>query len=541
MTSETAHVDLFAKENLPAKELWPEMLCSRPEFKYASRLNCASELLDKMASAGSADKPLLYFEDKVFSYGDILVQANKIAQVLVQDLGLKSGNRVLLRGPNNPNMVACWFAVLKAGGICVTTMPLLRSSELSYIVEKAHISHCLCDGRFADEIEATKKLLPRLNRVVYFGHTKHASLEALLAKKSDAFDNVETFAEDTALIAFTSGTTGKAKATMHFHRDVMAICDAFPRSILKADSSDIFFGTPPFAFTFGLGGLLLFPMRVGAASVLLEKPSPELLVQTVEKYKATVCFTSPTMYRAMLDFAPKYKIQSLRKCVSAGETLPLSTFESWQKATGLKIIDGIGATEMLHIFISAREDEIHPGTTGKVVPGYEAQVFGRDGKPVPPGTVGLLAVRGPTGCRYLSDIERQKEYVRNGWNFTGDAYTCDEQGYFKFHSRADDMIISAGYNISGIEVENVLLSHPAVKECAVVAAPDQERGHIVKAVVVLKDSTQNSEHMVKTLQDFVKKEIAPYKYPRAIEFRETLPRTDTGKLQRFQLRDRSST
>lgn len=538
MSSETAHLDTFARDNLPPKELWPKLQFRGDEFNYPRRLNCATELLDKLVQSGCADKPLIFFEDKVLTYGDILVEANRIAQVLVQDMGLRPGNRVLLRGPNNPDLVACWFGVLKAGGICVTTMPMLRSAELAFVVEKAQVSHCLCDHRFADDIEATKRIAPTLSQIVYFGQAGAGKLGQLCQAKSAAFDNVQTCAEDTALIAFTSGTTGKAKATMHFHRDVMVICDAFPRSILKPKASDIFLGTPPLAFTFGLGGLLLFPMRVGASTVLIEKPTPEALLQAIEKHAASISFTSPTMYRAMLEHLPKHDIKSLRKCVSAGETLPLATFDNWYKQTGLKIIDGIGSTEMLHIFISACEDEIHPGTTGKVLPGYEAQIFTQAGEPVAPGNVGLLAVRGPTGCRYLSDIDRQKEYVRDGWNFTGDAYSCDEQGYFKFHARADDMILSAGYNISGIEVENVLLTHPAVKECGVVGIPDEERGHIVKAFVVLHDPKQGDPALVKTLQDYVKEQIAPYKYPRAIDFCASLPRTDTGKLQRFALRKR---
>jgi 2-aminobenzoate-CoA ligase len=383
----------------------------------------------------------------------------------------------------------------------------------------------------------TKWATPQLTDIVYFNGEGGRTLEHRIEAKPEAFDPVDTAADDLVLIAFTSGTTGKAKATMHFHRDVLAICDAFPRSVLKPEASDVFCGSPPLAYTFGLGGLLLFPMRFGASTVFLEKPSGEGLLHVIQEHKVTICFTAPTTYRAMLDLLGAYDVRSLRKCVSAGEPLPAPTFHAWHAATGIKIIDGIGATEMLHIFISATEDELRPGATGKLLPGYEARVVDNTGKEVPPNTVGLLAVRGPTGCRYLDDIERQKTYVRNGWNYTGDAYLADEDGYFWFQARADDMIISSGHNISGIEVESTLLEHPMVKECGVVAAPDPARGHIVKAYIVLRDPDEAGEETVQALQHFVKSEIAPYKYPRAIAFWSELPRTETGKLQRFKLRE----
>jgi 2-aminobenzoate-CoA ligase len=411
-------------------------------------------------------------------------------------------------------------------------MPLLRAAELAYTVEKAQISHALCHASCREELEKTRKQTAALEHVSYF-----EELEALAASKPDRFDAVDTAADDVVLIAFTSGTTGKAKATMHFHRDVLAICDAFPRSCLDVRPDDVFTGSPPLAFTFGLGGLLLFPMRFGASTVFPSKPGVDGLLETIKRHRATTCFTSPTAYRAMLGKLDAYDVSSLRACISAGEPLPAPTSEAWHEATGLRIVDGIGSTEMLHIFISAPADAQRPGATGKPIPGYEATVVDRDGNDVPPGTVGLLAVRGPTGCRYLDDPERQREYVRGGWNYPGDAYLVDDDGYFHYQARTDDLIISGGYNIAGLEVESVLLRHPAVAECGVVGVPDALRGQVVKAFVVLRDGHAPSDDLALTLQDFVKAEIAPYKYPRAVQFMDALPRTETGKLQRFRLRE----
>ncbi|HSG40210.1 MAG TPA: AMP-binding protein, partial [Thermoanaerobaculia bacterium] len=473
----------------------------------------------------------------------LLETANRIAHVLVDDLGVVPGERVLLRGPNNPMMAACWFAVLKAGGVVVCTMPLLRVRELTFIADKAKIRLALCDARIAADCEqafsTTGAGFPREDgRVVLFHAAQPGSLESLMRGKPTTFDNCDTAADDTALIAFTSGTTGQGKGTMHFHRDVLAVCDCFPPYILKPDPDDVFCGSPPLAFTYGLGGLILFPMRIGASALLLEQAAPPQLLQGIQDHRATVVFTAPTAYRAMAGLVKGFDLSSLRKCVSAGETLPKATFEMWERETGLKIIDGIGSTEMLHIFISASGDDIRPGSTGKVVPGYQAKLVDDDGADVPAGTIGRLAVKGPTGCRYLDNPERQRGYVQNGWNLTGDSYVMDEDGYFWYQARTDDMIISSGHNISGPEVEGVLLDHPCVAECGVVGVPDDDRGHIVKAFVVLRAGFEACPELVKALQDYVKSEIAPYKYPRAIEFVDTLPRTETGKLQRFRLRER---
>ena len=533
----TGHIDTFAADNLPPKEEWPELDCSM--LGYPDTFNVAVELLDKGIAQFGANRVLFHTDDGRITYGEFLTMVNQYAAVLVDELGVQPGNRILLRGPNTPELAALWFATLKAGGICVTTMPLLREVELSYIVTKAEVDVALCDARFADEIVKTQSSTPRLTKVGYFlGESPNdngLTLDSLRTSKSEAFDAILTSANDTALIGFTSGTTGNPKATMHFHRDVLAICDLFPKHVLKPTKDDVFCGTPPFAFTFGLGALLLFPMRVGASAFLVEKPDLDTFLRKIESHKATVSFTSPTAYRAMLDKVNEYDISSLSKCVSAGETLPLPTFESWREKMGISIIDGIGATELLHIFISSAGDDIRPGATGKPVPGYQAKIVNDAFEELPKGQVGLLAVKGPTGCRYLDD-DRQQKYVKNGWNLTGDAYKEDEDGYFWFQARADDMIISSGYNISGIEVERALLSHPSVAECGVVGVPDDARGHIVKAFIVLRDEYNPGDDLAKELQDFVKSEIAPYKYPRAIEFRSELPKTETGKLQRFKLR-----
>ncbi|MCB0354582.1 MAG: benzoate-CoA ligase family protein [Bdellovibrionales bacterium] len=536
MASWTSHIDTFAAENLPPVSQWPEMPRELPELNYSDHVNCGVELLDKQVQNGHGAAPLFIEESHTISYGEFLELTNQIANSLVQDLGLQPGNRVLLRGPNTVKMAACWFAVVKAGGICVTTMPLLRAKELTYIIEKAKVSIALCDEACREEMAIAAARSPQLEALSYFNGAQDKSLESLCEVASTSFKNVDTADTDVVLIGFTSGTTGNPKATMHFHRDVMAICDCFPKYVLQPNERDIFAGTPPFGFTFGLGALLLFPMRVGASIALVPKPSPANLLSAIQDRRATVCFTSPTAYRALLAESGNFDLSSLKKCVSAGEPLPLPTFEKWRDQLGIEIIDGIGSTEILHIFISASGSEIRPGSTGKPIPGYEAKIVDSEGNDLPPGQVGLLAVRGPTGCRYLDD-ERQKDYVRSGWNITGDAYRVDEDGYFWFQARADDMIISSGYNISGLEVESALLTHPEVLECGVVGAPDDERGHIVKAFIVLKDSSKGTEETKKQLKDFVKQTIAPYKYPRAIEFVSALPKTETGKVQRFKLRE----
>jgi 2-aminobenzoate-CoA ligase len=441
---------------------------------------------------------------------------------------------VLLRAPNNPMMVAAYFAVIKAGGVAVATMPLLRAKELSYPIQKADITLALCDGKLSDEMEKAKAAAPTLKHVVYWGTGAADSLEALAAGASPEFDAVDTASDDICLIAFTSGTTGDPKGTMHFHRDMLAVCDGYAGNILRANQRDRFVGSAPLAFTFGFGGVL-FPMHIGASFVVLEKTAPDDLLGAIEQYKTTVCFTAPTAYRAMLGKLEGRDISSLRKCVSAGETLPKPTFDAWLQATGIKLMDGIGSTELLHIFISATEDEIRPGATGKPVPGYEAKIVDDEGHDLPPGTMGRLAVRGPTGCRYLAD-ERQRKYVQNGWNITGDTYVMDSDGYFWYQSRSDDMIVSSGYNIAGTDVEAALLTHPAVADCGVVGAPDEARGMIVKAYVIVAAGVTADAALAGELQEHVKREIAPYKYPRAIEFLTQLPKTETGKLKRFSLR-----
>ena len=533
--SYTAHVDTFARDNLPPKAQWPEFLFELPELQYPGRLNCATELLDKPVTRGHGHRVALRSPDGECTYTQLFTQANRIANVLVREMGLKPGNRVLLRGPNNPMMAACWFAVMKAGGVCVATMPLLRAKELTEILQKAEITHALCDKRLEAELAAAAAHCPALREVKYWFDDSPNSLDQLALRQPLWFNNAPTAAEDVALIAFTSGTTGKPKGTMHFHRDVVAMCDCFPRSCLRTHKDDIYCGTPPLAFTFGLGGMLCFPLRFGASTVLVEKHTPETLLETIQRFKATVCFSSPVMYRGMAALAKDFDLSSLRACVSAGEALPDATRQLFKEATGIDIVDGIGSTEMIHIFISHTPERVKRGATGYAIPGYRAAVLDEEGRIAPPGTVGRLAVKGPTGCRYLAD-ERQKNYVQKGWNVTGDAYVKDEQGYFFYQARTDDMIISAGYNIAGPEVEGALLAHPAVAECGVVGAPDAERGTIVKAFVVLKPGQERNEPMVRALQEHVKSTIAPYKYPRAIEFVDALPRTETGKLQRFKLR-----
>src|SRR4029453_14723440 len=458
----TAHVDTFARDHLPPRDEWPEFIFELPELRYPDRLNAATELLSRAPERGWGERTAIRSPAGVnWSYAELDANASRIAHVLVENLGLVPGNRVLLRAPNNPLYAACFFAVLKAGAIAVGTMPLLRAKELTDIATKAEISHALCDIRLAAELDAARPQCPTLAKVVHFGGAAPDGLEARMAGKPATFANVDTAADDTALIAFTSGTTGKPKGTMHFHRDLIAACDCWPRAILRARAGDVFTGSPPLAFTFGLGGILLFPLRIGASTLLIERPSPDVLLPAIAANRATVMFTAPTSYRAMAASAKQHDLSSLSKCVSAGEPLPAATRRLWKAATGIEIIDGIGTTEMFHMFISHDAAHAKPGAIGRVVPGYRAAILDPEGNPVPPGTVGRLATRGPPACRYLAD-DRQRNYVHDGWNFTGDAFLVDEDGYYIYHARTDDMIISAGYNIGGPEVEDALLMHPAV-------------------------------------------------------------------------------
>ncbi|MDY6946420.1 MAG: AMP-binding protein [Pseudomonadota bacterium] len=534
----TAHVDGFARERLPPPHLWPEFRFDLPELQYPERINCGAVLLDDAIREGHGERVALYSDSGVWTYAQLLDRTNRIANVLIRELGVVPGNRVLLRGPNNPMLVACWLAVIKAGAIAVTTMPLLRAHELSVIADRAQVDHALCDSRFAQELEQAAQLGGRLKKILYFGNSGDGPLERMMNGQASTFDNVDTARDDVCLLAFTSGTTGTPKATMHFHRDVLVMREIVAGHLLDTGPNDIYVGSPPLGFTFGLGALLVFPLGRRAASVLVEQPTGENLLTAVQRFRATALFTSPTAYRSLLPVLEKFDIASLERCVSAGEALSKSTSDAWFAATGLRLIDGIGATELIHIFISAKGEQIRPGMTGKPLPGYQACILDPDGLPLPPGKVGRLAVKGPTGCRYLDDA-RQRDYVLQGWNITGDLYSQDHDGYFHFEARADDMIISSGYNIAGPEVESALLEHPAVKECAVVGIPDEARGHVVKAFVVLHDGSMGSAELAQTLQQFVKQSIAPYKYPRAIEFRTALPKTATGKLQRHALRAHS--
>jgi 2-aminobenzoate-CoA ligase len=529
----SAHADTFARDNLPLLERWPELIFTLPELRYPETLNCAAALLDRWVEEGEGHRRCLVTDTETWSYQRLQACANQVANVLVRDMGLVPGNRVLLRGPNNPWLVACWFAVLKAGGVVVTTVPLLRAGELRTIGEMAEPVLALCDARLLDDLEAAG--VPHLRTLAYGGEGED-DLVRLAARQPVRFANLPTAADDVCMLAFTSGTTGRPKVTMHFHRDVLAIADTFSRHLLRPGGGDLFAGSPPLGFTFGLGGLVVFPMRAGAATLLIERPGPEQLLEAVARHRVTTLFTAPTAIRAMLPLLERVGAGSLHSCVTAGETLPAATWSAFHELTGIRIIDGLGSTEMLHIFVACAAEDARPGFTGRAVPGYVAEVQDGDGRPLPDGEAGFLAVKGPTGCRYLHG-DRQGEYVRGGWNITGDVYVRDGDGYFRYQARADDMIISSGYNIAGPEVEEALLRHPGVAEAAVVGFPDGERGMLVTAYVVPRPGRPRTPEAARALQDFVKSEIAPYKYPRRLEFVDELPRSPTGKLQRFRLRE----
>ena len=536
MLKPSAHTDTFARDNLPPLEQWPDFLLDG--FDYPDRLNVGHELTDAMVAKGFGDNTALIGNGRRRTYKELSDWTNRLAHVLVDDIGVKPGNRILIRSANNPAMVACWLAATKVGAVAVNTMPMLRSIELQKYVEKAEIEFALCDSRLIDELEDCATKVSGLKRVVQFDGTSNhnAELDQLALEKPVQFDVVKTSQDDVALLGFTSGSTGEPKATMHFHRDILIIADGYAREVLQVKPDDVFVGSPPLAFTFGLGGLAVFPLRFGAAATLIENASPPNLIELIEKYKATVCFTAPTAYRMMMRAMEEgADLSSLRAAVSAGETLPAPIYEEWMEKTGKPMLDGIGATELLHIFITNRFDDHRPACTGKPVQGYEAKIVDTQGKPVQVGEMGRLAVKGPTGCRYLRG-EKQKQYVQEGWNITGDTFWMDAEGYFHFAARNDDIIVSSGYNIAGPEVEAALLAHSDVLECGVIGVPDDERGHIVEAHVVLAPGVLKNSEQVRKLQDHVKASIAPYKYPRSIVFIDALPKTQSGKVQRFRLK-----
>ena len=524
--------DNFAHNNLPSQDLQPDYIFTDlPQFQHPEMLNCVDKLLDNHIKEGRGNNICIRTFEQTWTYQDLFEKANQIAHVLVEDLGLKSGNRVLIRSANNSMMVACWYAILKAGGIVVATMPLLRSKELTTIIDCAEISHSFCDASLEEEIHLVKS--PFLKQICLFGNSQ---LEELMHSKPKTFSNYHSKADSLALIGFTSGTTGLPKMTSHYHKDILNICECFPQYSLQPTQNDIFTGSPPLGFTFGLGGLVLFPMYFGASTFLIEKPSPDHLLQAIQDHKITICFTAPTAWRVITTKVKEYDISSLRKCVSAGETLPLKVWQDWYDVTGLKIIDGIGSTEILHIFISSNEENMKPGATGLAITGYEAKIVDQDGNELPTNEPGRLAVKGITGCKYLNREDKQLEYVENGWNITGDIFRQDEEGYLWFVARGDDMIISSGYNIAAIEVESVLLTHEDILECAVVGLPDEERGMLVCAHIVLKDMSKATDAMKNRIQHWFKEVAAPYKYPRVIYFTEELPKTETGKIQRYKLK-----
>jgi len=537
MLGPTAHEDTFARDNLPPKDQWPDFLLE--DFPYPEYLNVGVALTGAMVEKGFGDNTALIGNGRQRTYKELDDWTNRLAHALVEDYGVKPGNRVLIRSANNPAMVACWLAATKAGAVVINTMPLLRSGELGQIVDIAEVEFALCDHRMMDEIVACGKTSKFLKTIVSFDGTANhdAELDRIALGKSVKFQAVRTGRDDVALLGFTSGTTGKPKATMHFHRDLLIIADGYAREVLGVTPDDVFVGSPPLAFTFGLGGLAVFPLRFGATATLLEEASPPNMIEIVETYKATICFTAPTAYRVMMRAMDEgADLSSLRCAVSAGETLPAPVYDEWLAKTGKPMLDGIGATEMLHIFVTNRFGDSKAACTGRPVSGYEARIVDDEMNDVPDGEPGRLAVRGPTGCRYLND-ERQKIYVRDGWNITGDTFVRDAVGYYHFAARNDDMIISSGYNIAGPEVEAALLRHPFVVECGVIGAPDEERGAIVEAHIVLEDGIAEDANTIKALQDHVKATIAPYKYPRRIKFIKTLPKTQTGKVQRFRLRE----
>lgn len=537
----SAHVDQFARNMLPAKEYWPVFDYSGKNLtRYPDYINAAEVIIDAAIADGFGDKPAYYFEGETWCYRYLQDRAERIARVLVGDYGLVPGNRVLLRSGNNPMLVACWLAVLKAGGICVMTVPMLKSEEISFILNRVEIRFALCEESLAEDLETARQSSPSLEQIAYFtpmgsGQSKAAALDRAVEMKPAGFANVATAADDIALISFTSGTTGKPKATAHFHRDILAIGDCFPR-VYTVNTEDIICGSPTMAFTYGLAVLLIYPLRYRATVALVPRPTPENILHAIEQHRVTSLYCVPTSYNQLLGEINKFDISSLRKCASSGENLQIPLWERWHEQTGIRLINGFGTTEMICTFLSESMSVDRIGSAGRAVPGYTAELIDNEGRLMPPNSRGTLAVRGPTGCRYLDDLDQQKSFVQYGWNVTSDVFEKDRDGYFWFVDRADDMIISSGYNISPQEVERALSEHPLIRECAVVGVGDSARGKLVRACVVLNEPGRATQETVTALQEFVKNRIAPYKYPRDIRFYDELPKTYTGKIQRQRLR-----
>lgn len=530
------YIDNFAERHMPHLDLQPDYICNHSDFDFSHIRNCVDNLLDVHIKEGRGTTTAIQTFDTKWTFQDVYEKSNQIAHVLVDDLNFQSGNRVLIRSANNPMFVAIWFAVLKAGGIVVATMPLLREKELTTMIDSAEISHTFCENSLCEDLNNVQSAFLKSTTLFSSDSTLSSELGNLMKNKPTEFDNFDAGPNNIALIGFTSGTTGKPKMTAHYHKDILLICEAFPKYSLQPTSDDIFTGSPPLGFTFGLGGLVLFPFYYGASTFLIEKPSPELLLKAIQSFKITICFTAPTAWRIISTKVADYDVSSLRKCISAGETLPLKVWEDWYDLTGLKIIDGIGSTEILHIFISSNEQNMRKGATGLPIRGYEAKIVDVEGNEVGINEPGRLAVRGVTGCKYLNATDKQKEYVENKWNITGDIFRKDQDGYYWFVARGDDMIISSGYNIAAIEVESVLLTHKAVLECAVIGLPNEERGMLVCAAIVLKNQNDACEELALEIQNWFKQVAAPYKYPRVIQFVQQLPKTETGKIQRFKLK-----
>lgn len=391
--SPSAHVDTFTRDNLPPADQWPVLEFTLPELNYPDRLNAAKVLIDDAVEAHGADRPALHAPGSPsWNYGELQKRANQVAQVLVEDLGVVPGNRVMLRAPNNQWLVACWLGVLKAGAVVVTIMPILRGKEVRQLVERTRPAVMLCDHRFLENLDEALDDV----ELVAFGGDGPDDLIQRCAAKSGQFEAVETAADDVALLGATSGTTGTPKITMHFHRDILANADTFSRHILKPTSEDVFAGSPPLAFTFGLGGLVVFPLHVGASTLLTERNTPVELARLAQEHGVTVLFTAPTAYRAILKEGKGDLLTGLRVAVSAGEHLPKETWQAVKDQTGISLINGIGATELLHVFISAPVEEIRPEATGRPIPGFRAAILDAEDREAPDGEAGRLAVIGPT-------------------------------------------------------------------------------------------------------------------------------------------------
>ncbi len=531
----------------PPRELWPRFGLDFPEAReWPAKLNIAEVLVDDNLKRG--DKPAILYEDRQIKYRELQLMINKFGNAL-KVLDVKPYDRVMLRLPNIPEFIVSSLAVQKLGAVSVPTFTLLKAKELSYIASDCEAKVLITTPSLLEDVEKAKGELKTIRHIV-LADAKPSEVEAPYIafdylmddfKEATGLEPVRVDQDEVTLLLYTSGTTGPPKGCIHTHRHYLAVADCYAKNVLQAREDDVWGGPPTMAFAYGHTGLICNPLRHGATTSLVGSGrfEPASMFQLIEKHGISVFYGVPTAYRTMVALKHergKYDFSSLRVCVTAGEPCPPSLYYTIKEFFGCEVLEHMGCTELFNGFISTRFGQVKPGSMGLAVPGYDVRILGDDGNEVKTGEVGHLAVAGPIGIRYWKLPEKQAESVRNGWNHTGDMAYKDEEGFFWFASRSDDIIKTAAYRVSPHEVEEALIKHGAVAEAGVIGVPDLERGQIIKAFIVLKPDHKPSSRLEEELRVFVKDQIAPYKAPKEVEFVKELPKTETGKIRRAELK-----